>query len=377
MGTKIRICKTIIISFLLFVSKATTIADATPKETLLPVFSARSAVFQSPMVLRMQNELNRYSEIERNGGWKKIVMAKRTYKKGDSSTVVLQLKQRLAIAGEYAGELNEKYDEQLEQAVKKAEKRFGLSEDGIADAALVLALNVPAEKRVEQLVANIERLKTYQINEGGIHLVVNIPEFTLHVYENGKHVWDMNVVVGTEKTPTSMFNAELTNIVFSPYWNVPSSIVKNEILPKMRRNRSYLSRNGYEVVGNEGGLPKIRQRPGGGNSLGKVKFLFPNPHAIYFHDTPHKSLFKNRVRAYSHGCVRLSDPAKLAAYLLKNDAKWTDEKIARAMNGGKEHWVKLGAAVPVSIVYHTAWVDDDGLLNFRDDIYNYDKEGAR
>jgi L,D-transpeptidase YcbB len=207
-------------------------------------------------------------------------------------------------------------------------------------------------------------------------LVVNIPEYKLHVYENGNHVFDMNVVVGSEKNQTAIFNDELTHIVFSPYWNVPQSIVQNEILPAMRRNRRYLSANGYERVGTENGLPKIRQKPGKGNSLGLVKFLFPNEHDIYFHDSPAKSLFTHRIRAYSHGCVRLAEPAKLAAYLLKDDPQWSPDKIEAAMNAGKEEWVKLSATVPVSIIYLTAWVDHEGVLNFRDDVYEKDNTNA-
>ncbi|HEY0040240.1 MAG TPA: L,D-transpeptidase family protein, partial [Flavisolibacter sp.] len=153
----------------------------------------------------------------------------------------------------------------------------------------------------------------------------------------------------------------------------PQSIVQNEILPAMRRNRRYLANNGYEQTGTENGLPVIRQKPGSNNSLGLVKFLFPNDHAIYFHDTPAKTMFNNRIRAYSHGCVRLAEPAKLAEYLLANEPSWTPTKISDAMNSGKEQWVKLSAPVPVSIIYLTAWVDNEGVLNFRDDVYEMDK----
>ena len=203
-------------------------------------------------------------------------------------------------------------------------------------------------------------------------IVVNIPEFVLHVYEEKKKAFDMNVVVGKEGHNTVSFNGNLSTIVFSPYWNVPPSIVKNEILPKMRANKHYLAHQQMEQTGTDGGLPVIRQKPGDKNSLGHVKFLFPNSFNIYFHDTPAKSLFSQDKRAYSHGCIRLAEPEKMAAYLLRDDAAWTPEKITEAMNQDKEQYVKLKKPVPVMISYYTAWVGEDGLLNFRDDIYQHD-----
>ncbi|MFL5809784.1 MAG: L,D-transpeptidase family protein, partial [Flavisolibacter sp.] len=157
------------------------------------------------------------------------------------------------------------------------------------------------------------------------------------------------------------------------YWNVPPSIVKKEILPKLASNPGYLESQNMEQVGTEDGLPKIRQLPGEKNSLGRVKFLFPNSFNIYFHDTPAKSLFEKDKRAYSHGCIRLAEPEKMANYLLKNNPEWTPEKINDAMYSGNEKYVKLKKAVPVVITYYTAWVDDNGRLNFRDDIYTHDQ----
>lgn len=173
-----------------------------------------------------------------------------------------------------------------------------------------------------------------------------------------------------------MHTGKLSQIVFSPYWNVPPSIVKKEILPKMESNRNYLVSQDMEVTGNEGGLPKIRQLPGEKNSLGRVKFLFPNSYDIYFHDTPAKELFKKDKRAFSHGCIRLSEPEKMAQYLLKDNPAWPPDKIEEAMNSGKEQTVNVKDPVPVFITYYTAWVDETGLLNFRDDIYKHDSTVA-
>jgi murein L,D-transpeptidase YcbB/YkuD len=166
----------------------------------------------------------------------------------------------------------------------------------------------------------------------------------------------------------------MTDIVFSPYWNVPPSIVTNEILPAMKRNKNYLRNNGYEITGYENGLPVIRQKPGKQNSLGQVKFIFPNEYGIYLHDTPAKGLFEYPKRTFSHGCIRLAEPEKLALYLLRNIPGWTNDKIKKAMNSGREQWVKLLHPVSVSLSYYTAWVDEENLLQLRRDIYGLDKK---
>jgi L,D-transpeptidase YcbB len=186
----------------------------------------------------------------------------------------------------------------------------------------------------------------------------------------------MAVVVGKEGHNTTIFSDKLTTIVFSPYWNLPRDIVKKEILPSIARNAHYLEKNNMEIMGRDNGLPVIRQKPGKDNSLGRVKFLFPNSFNIYFHDTPAKSLFSRDVRAYSHGCIRLSEPEKLADYLLKDDPRWTKEKISEAMDRKVEKFVAVKKPVPVFITYYTAWVEN-GILNFRNDIYKHDADIAR
>ena len=186
----------------------------------------------------------------------------------------------------------------------------------------------------------------------------------------------MAVVVGKEGHSTMMFNGDLNQVVFSPYWNVPPSIVRNEILPAMNRNGNYLSSQNMEIVSNDGELPTIRQRPGAKNALGRVKFLFPNSFNIYFHDTPSKSLFEKDKRAFSHGCIRLKEPEWMANYVLRDQPDWTPEKISAAMQSGDEKFVKVKDPIPVVITYYTAWVDETGKLNFREDIYGHDKKLA-
>ncbi|HZI02287.1 MAG TPA: L,D-transpeptidase family protein [Flavisolibacter sp.] len=326
----------------------------------------------------LENVLSKYETIASQGGWQKITGTKKFYQQGESAPAIKQLKDRLRATGDYTTQDNSPvFTPELTEAVKKVQYRYGYKQSGVVDAALIKELNVPVETRITQLQANMERLQQMPAVTGGTRLIANIPEFKLHVYEGERLVFDMNVVVGTTANKTVTFNDEMKHIVFSPYWNVPPSIVKNEILPHMKRNRDYLWRNNYVQTGTENGLPVIRQLPGPKNALGQVKFLFPNNHNIYFHDTPAKSLFELRKRAFSHGCIRLAEPAKLAEYLLRNDPEWTPAKIAKAMDAGKEQWVNLTAPVPIAITYFTAWVDNDGTLHFREDIYGHDKAAAK
>lgn len=345
--------------------------------TLLFITPAFSNIIDNTQYQKLQSELNRYYDIASAGGWGKITLDRTYYMRGQSAPLIRQVKQRLKLSGDYtSSDQTDLFTEDLAAVIKKVRKQFGLPLISSVDAPLIKELNVPVQKRIAQLESNIERLRNLKVAGNGTHLVANVPEFKLHVYENGTEVFDMDIVVGGESTKTVMFNGNLSTIVFSPYWNVPASIVRNEILPAMRSNKSYLQNNSYEVVGNEGGLPAIRQRPGAANSLGRVKFVFPNSHSIYFHDTPAKSLFKMERRAFSHGCIRLAEPTKLAEYLLRNQPSWTSAKIRNAMQSGREQPVKMNGSIPVSIVYITAWVDDDGTLNFRDDIYGRDKGTA-
>jgi len=326
----------------------------------------------------MKNELKRYNDIKKSGTWQVISLGnKKTYKQGDSAIAVKYIKQRLASTGDYnANDTLQTFTNDLLVAVKRAQKRFGLNENGIIDETLIKSLNVPVSTRIEQLLINMERMRWMPKEPEANRIIVNIPEFKLHVIENGKKAFDMNIVVGTAANSTVIFNDVLKYVVFSPYWNIPRSIVRNEIFPAMQRNRNYLSARNMEQTGFSNGLPVIRQKPGGSNALGLVKFIFPNSYNIYFHDTPSKSLFNRDKRAFSHGCIRLAEPKKMAEYLLRNQTEWTLGKIKEAMHASKEKWVTLKEPVPVFISYLTTWVSSDGLLNFREDVYGHDKKMA-
>ncbi|MEO8765949.1 MAG: L,D-transpeptidase family protein [Ginsengibacter sp.] len=320
----------------------------------------------------LADQLRNYTSIAKNGGWPTIPAGQK-YTPGVSAPGIVSIKKILAVTGDLPQpDSTELYNENLQNGIKNFEKRYGYTADGKLSASLLKEMSVPANERIQQILINMNRMRWMPRVPDGKLIVVNIPEFILHVYNGKKNEFNMTVVVGKEGHNTTIFSNKLTTIVFSPYWALPGDIVKKEILPAMERNAKYLEKHNMEIIGRNNGLPVIRQKPGGDNSLGKVKFLFPNSFNIYFHDTPAKSLFSKDVRAYSHGCIRLSEPQKLAIYLLSDDRSWTKEKIDEAMNKEKEAYVRVKNPVPVFITYYTAWVDDDGKLNFRKDIYGHD-----
>ena len=323
----------------------------------------------------LKDQLKKYVDIAKNGGWPQITVGKKKLKKGLASPEISVIKKRLEITGDMpAGDTSQRFNDTLEIAIKNFQQRHGYKPTGVISDSLIKQMNVPAEQRVEQILMNMDRMR-WLINEpNGNLIVVNIPEFVLHVYEGKQKAFDMDVVVGKEGHNTMMFNGDLDQVVFCPYWNVPSSIVTHEILPAMEKHPDYLAKQDMEITGDEDGVPAIRQRPGPKNALGRVKFLFPNSFNIYLHDTPVKSLFEKDKRAYSHGCIRVREPEKLAQYVLRNQPEWTPEKIEDAMNSNEQKFVKVKDPIPVLITYYTAWVDENGQLNFREDIYGHDTD---
>jgi len=326
----------------------------------------------------LKDQLSAYLKIARDGGWPRVNPVKKSLKKGTSSPDIAIIKKRLMITGDLAGnDTSQVFNDTLVMAVKNFQTRHGFTPTGIISDSLVKEMNVPAVQRVEQLLMNMDRMRWLANEPTGNRIVVNIPEFMMHVYEGNQKAFDIVVVVGKEGHNTMMFNGDLNQVVFSPYWNVPPSIVANEILPAIDKNPNYIAKENMEITGNDDGLPVVRQKPGPGNALGKVKFLFPNSFNIYFHDTPSKSLFNKDKRAYSHGCIRVKEPEKLANYVLRNQPEWTSEKINEAMNSGDEKYVKVKDPIHVVVTYYTAWVDENGRLNFREDIYGHDSKLAQ
>ena len=325
---------------------------------------------------RLKKELTKYVSIAQKGGWQMVSANIKSLKSGTVSPDVVVLKKRLQATGDLMPtDTSMIFSDTLKNAIRVFQARHGYQPNGIVNDEIIREMNIPAEKRVQQILMNLGRMRWLPAEPVSDNLIiVNIPEFVLHMYEGKKKIFDMDVVVGKEGTNTTIFNGNLNQVVFSPYWNVPVSIVKNEVLPGIEKDPEYLAKQNMEITGSDDGLPVVRQLPGPKNALGKVKFLFPNSFDIYFHDTPVKGLFKKDKRAFSHGCIRLSDPVKMVQYLLHNYPEWTPERIAAAMESGEEKFVRIKNPVPVIITYYTSWVDEAGQLNFREDIYGHDEK---
>lgn len=322
---------------------------------------------------QLKNYLLQYYSMQKLGKWKAIPTSnQKVFKLNDTAVSISFIKNQLHLYGDLAeNDSTNIFTEALQGAVISFQHRHGLAEDGEVGPAVLRELNTSLSDRINQMLINMERLRWMPQEPKTDYLLVNIPEFRLHVYEDGQYKFNMNVVVGSTAHNTVIFSGSMKYIVFSPYWNVPNSILKNEILPGIRRNPNYLSNHNMEW--NNG---RVRQRPGLKNSLGLVKFLFPNNYHIYLHDTPSKSLFGESRRAFSHGCIRLSEPAKLAQFVLRKNTSWTKQTIDSAMHSGVEKYVTLKPEMPVVIGYFTAFVDKDGKLNFRNDVYGEDKKVA-
>lgn len=325
---------------------------------------------RNPQYLKLRDQLIKYKRIKDSSGWPFVYSKVEVMKKGDADNAVKTLKKRLRAEGflDIADSaITNLYDSQLAEAVNKIKKTYGYKPDGTAGQTFLRDVNVAVDERIQQILINMERMRWLPGNtkDSGRSIMVNIPEFRLHVYENGQPAWNMDVVVGKEGNNTTVFTGRLSNIVFSPYWNVPASIVKNEMHGKP--SAAYLQRNHMEIING-----RVRQKPGPWNSLGLVKFLFPNSYNIYFHDSPAKSLFNRDKRSYSHGCIRLKEPAKLAEYILNDTARYSAKKVDSLMRTYKEKYVRVKNPIPVLITYFTAWVNDSSVLNFREDIYGHD-----
>jgi murein L,D-transpeptidase YcbB/YkuD len=286
------------------------------------------------------------------------------------------------------------YDADLEAAVKSFQELHSIAATGVVDAATLAALNVPLDWRIQQVAINQQRWRWMPDDLGERHFFVNIPYFHLVAREAGKPVMDIRVVVGKPGHNTPIFSEEMESVVFSPYWNIPDTIAETETAPAIARDPNYLARQGIEIRRASGGAEIInasdvkwdspdalkglvfRQKPGEGNALGRVKFLFPNEYNVYLHDTPADSLFARPGRAFSHGCVRVEEPETLAKYVLKGYQDWDEQAIFTAMRSGVEKHLKLKEKIPVHIAYFTAWVDENRGLHFQPDIYGYDKDAG-
>ncbi|MCP8938853.1 L,D-transpeptidase family protein [Alsobacter sp. SYSU M60028] len=266
------------------------------------------------------------------------------------------------------------YDSELADLVAEVQRAHGLKATGRFDAATANALNGTRRATgvtAAEIIANMERWRWLPRDLGERHILVNVPDYSLSLVEDGRVVHEARVIVGKPDTPTPVFSEPMRYVVVNPYWNIPPSIMRNEILPKMAQDPDYAAKHGYEVVRRNGSL-SVRQPPGERNALGFIKFLFPNQHSVYLHDTPSRRLFATDRRAYSHGCVRVDQPFRLAEFLL--GAQGYDEARMRGLIGKGERTITLKQPVPVHIAYFTLFVDESGRLQRRQDIYGYDEK---
>jgi murein L,D-transpeptidase YcbB/YkuD len=325
----------------------------------------------------LKDVLQEYRKIQEKGGWKTIAMDStvKSYKPGDSAATIAQIRTRLFITNDLSRDSKSAvYDPELAKGILKFKKRSGNTINKTILPQHIKYMNVSVAERIKTIMVNMERCRwiSNDITKSKELIVVNIPAYELTFFRDGKPELRSKVVVGKAMNKTVIFSAPMKYIVFRPYWNVPPSILEKEILPAIEKNPNYLEEHGMEWKDDY-----VRQKPGPENSLGLVKFLFPNSNAIYLHDTPAKSLFSQEGRAFSHGCIRVAKPKELAAMIMEDDKKWDLEKIETAMNSGEEYWYTLKNKIPVYIGYFTAWVDTDGVVHFYEDIYNRDEALAR
>lgn len=349
---------------------------------------------QSKGYARLREALHRYREVQATGGWPTVTTG---LKLGARGPRVQALRARLQASGDLSDNSSEAvFDQTVAEAVRRFQRRHGLSETGVVNAATQTALNVSVAQRIRQVELNLERWR-WLPEDFGAHaryILVNIPSFKMKVIEDGKRVIESNVVVGREERQTPAFTADMAYLVLSPKWYVPRNIAVKDKLPQLKRNSKALARQNIRVYNSAGKEInpssvnwravsannfnyQLRQDAGPRNALGGIKFMFPNPYSIYLHDTPTRNLFSRSQRTFSSGCIRISNPVELAQYLLKHDPKWTKGRIKSASVSGKQRVVNLPETVPVYLTYWTAWVDEEGQLNFRNDIYRRDQPMVR
>jgi murein L,D-transpeptidase YcbB/YkuD len=367
------------------------------------VASDLQAVFdevEPPFVAYRQTEqaLSRYVDLARGDDGEKLPDVKKPIDPDQLYAGVPRLVRFLRLVGDLAPDAilpddPQIYGGSLADAVKHFQRRHGLDPDGRLGSSTIQQLNVPLQDRVLQLQLALERWRWLPADFSAPPIIVNIPDFRLRALDySNRVVMDMRVVVGKAmRTQTPVFTRDMRYIVLRPYWNVPPSILRGEIVPAIQRDREYIARKNYEVTTQDGtvvtsgvisddvlaqlrsGKLAVRQKPGPSNALGLVKLIFPNEHNVYLHSTPSQAAFSRSRRDFSHGCIRVEEPAELATWVLRNNPDWTLERVQQGMqNGSDDVTVNLVKPVPVFIVYGTALAYENGEVHFSDDIYGHD-----
>jgi L,D-transpeptidase YcbB len=352
-----------------------------------------------PGYIGLKAALQRMRTLALNGGWPRV-QGSGSLKPGDKSNQVTLIRRRMLISGDLTAapaserppEASDLYDGALVAAIQHFQRRHGLAADGVVGKKTRQALNISAAQRVRQIELNLERWRWLPRYLGERYIEVNTADFNLRVMEGGHKVLAMRVVVGRPARRTPVFSTVMSYMVLNPYWNVPRSIAVKDILPKLADGVDYLLKERIKVFAgwqqdapeidprtvpwkdyNENYFPvALRQEPGKNNALGRIKFIFPNKFAIYLHDTPQHSLFERVQRDFSSGCIRLENARALARYLLADDPDWTPEKLQRVFESGRRQLVRIPRPIVLHLLYMTAWVDENGNLQFRRDIYGRD-----
>lgn len=348
-----------------------------------------------PEYAALRRALARYRTLEEQGGWPTLPDGPKLERGTEDERIPL-LRRRLRVTGDFPDDVTPAdsltFGPTLQEAVSQFQERHGLEVDGVVGPATRAALNVPAEARAEQLKVNLERWRWLPQDLGNPHVLVNIAGFRLRVVEDGADVLRMRVIAGQPYRQTPVFSDQISYLVLNPYWHVPQSIATKDKLPDFRRDPSLVSTLGYEIFRGWGADAKsidpstidwnavsasnfpyrLRQRPGPQNALGQVKFMFPNSHDVYLHDTPSRALFDRAARSFSSGCIRVEKPVDLAEYLLQHNEDWTRERLQNTMGKTTEQAVPLARKVPVHLLYWTAWTDEEGAAHFRNDVYERD-----
>lgn len=346
---------------------------------------------------QLQGRVAKYREIKADGGWPTVPLTG-TLKPGKRAEAVLPLRERLIVTRDYVpcdeSDEGTVYDACLQEAVKHFQLRNGLNDDGEVGPITLAVLNKTVEERIETMLLNLDRIKWLSAPDSKRHIIINIPDFMLYFEEDGELIQTIRTIVGTPKNPTPIFSNRVRTIVLNPQWNIPKSIIQNEMIPKLMRNPNAMSKDRIEIFNGWGKdavkinpasvnwskyryskhMPyRFAQTSGTHNALGKVKFLFPNKFSVYMHDTPTKHLFNKDKRAFSHGCIRLQKPRELLETFSTFNDNVDFEKSQEILKGKKKVYLALKNRVPVDVIYLTAWVDYEGKLQFRNDIYHYDE----
>lgn len=344
-------------------------------------------------VAAMESMIPRLQEIVSRGGWPQV-QSKSKLKIGSRSEAVQILRQRLVVSGDMPAEqlrtgYRDTYDSYVDAAVRRFQVRHGLRPDGIVDQTVLDVMNVTADVRLRQLETNLIRIRSMSGFLGDRYVFLNIPAAELEMVEQGRVVERHNAVVGKIDRQTPVLSSQIREINFHPYWHVPVSIIRKDLIPKMQTEPDYLAKNHiriYDQRGQEVAPESIdwnseqamqyrfRQDPGGDNAMSTVKVTFPNTHDVYMHDTPFKDLFGDNNRFYSSGCMRIQNIQGLVTWLLR-DSGWTPQQVEDALRNGQRLDAKLKGSVPVYTNYITAWATREGVIHFRDDIYNRDGVG--